>query len=160
MTTEKTDIFDAARAGQTQTVCQWLDDGGDIEIRNERGDVLVLLAVYYARVELVEELIRRGATVDARNNNGQRALAGACFKGFKSLVEILLNAGAEVNENSPAQKSPLMYAASYEHVGIVKLLLAAGAEANAKVDGKTALDLARDNLAHEVVPVLEPLTEA
>jgi len=146
---------DLARRGQHVELADMLDDGMDVNACNDRGDTLLLLSAYYGRDRCVNMLLERGASVDRPNLKKQRPLSGACFKGYLAVVKLLIDAGARLEETDAAIKTPLMYAASFEHATIVKLLLDAGARAEAMtLDGETALDLARINMAHEVVALL------
>jgi len=146
-----------ARSGDTSQLAIQLDSGLAVDTANERGDTLLLLACYYGRDDCVEMLLRRGASVDQANNKGQRPLTGASFKGYLGIVKQLIAAGARLEEEDSSIKTPLMYAASFEHGAVVKQLIEAGADINARNElGKTALDLARENLAHSVVAILAP----
>lgn len=146
-----------ARSGDTEGLSQLIETGLTIDATNDRGDSLLLLACYYGREDCVRLLLQHGASVDQANHKGQRPLTGASFKGYLGVVKQLIAAGARLEEEDDSIKTPLMYAASFEHVAIVENLIEAGADINATTaDGKTALDLARDNLAHSVVAILAP----
>lgn len=146
-----------ARGGDTERLAQLLQTGLAVDATNERGDSLLLLACYYGREDCVTLLLKHGASVDLANHKGQRPLTGASFKGYLGVVKQLISAGARLEEDDDSIKTPLMYAASFEHGAVVKQLIEAGADINATTaDGKTALDLARDNLAHSVVAILAP----
>ncbi len=150
-------VADLARSGETERLAAALDAGVAVNASNTRGDTLLLLACYHGREDCVRMLLARGAAVDLANHKGQRPLTGACFKGYVSIVERLLDAGARLEEDDGDIKTPLMYAASFDHGAIVKRLIAAGANVDATTkDGRTALDLARDNLATGVVALLAP----
>jgi len=148
---------DLARGGLHDELTGMLNDGIDVDSCNERGDTLLLLSAYYGRDRCVAMLLDRGASVDKPNLKQQRPLTGACFKGYLAVVKLLIAAGAHLEEEDTSIKTPLMYAASFEHTAIVRYLLDSGAKLDAKtVDGKNALDLARENTAHEVVALLAP----
>lgn len=88
-------MFDAARAGDADTLAAFLDAGGPVNLTNGTGDTLLMLAAYHAHPEAVNLLIERGADVDRLNDRGQSPLAGAVFKGAEEVVRALVAAGAD-----------------------------------------------------------------
>jgi len=88
-------MFDAARAGDADTLAAYLDAGGPVNLTNGTGDTLLMLAAYHAHPGAVNLLIERGADVDRLNDRGQSPLAGAVFKGAEEVVRALVAAGAD-----------------------------------------------------------------
>ncbi len=88
-------MFDAARAGDADTLAAFLDAGGPVNLTNGTGDTLLMLAAYHAHPGAVNLLIERGADVDRLNDRGQSPLAGAVFKGAEEVVRALVTAGAD-----------------------------------------------------------------
>ncbi|MBH0118668.1 ankyrin repeat domain-containing protein [Rhodococcus sp. NPDC003382] len=88
-------MFDAARAGDADTLAAFLDAGGPVNLTNGTGDTLLMLAAYHAHPGAVNLLIERGADVDRLNDRGQSPLAGAVFKGAEEVVRALVAAGAD-----------------------------------------------------------------
>ena len=56
-----TEIIDAARDGEIQTVVRFLDEGGDVNAFDARGRTLLVKSVVHSQVELCRVLIARGA---------------------------------------------------------------------------------------------------
>lgn len=88
-------VFDAARAGEADTLAAYLDAGVPVNLTNGTGDTLLMLAAYHAHPAAVRVLIERGADVDRPNDRGQSPLAGAVFKGAEEVVRALVTAGAD-----------------------------------------------------------------
>ena len=82
--------IEAARAGDAAMLAALLDAGVEVEVRNENGDGLLMLASYHGHVEATRFLLERGADPNVLNARGQAPLAGAVFKGDRAMVELLL----------------------------------------------------------------------
>ena len=75
-------------------------------------------------------------------------------------VAALISHGADVNARDQYGRTPLMRASGYGRAKVVEALLDAGADKQLKAtsgdwEGKTALDLARDENKGDVVAILE-----
>jgi ankyrin repeat protein len=137
------EVFDMARRGEAATLAAVISKGVPPNLRNEKGDSLVMLASYHGHADAVRTLIEHGANPDLRNDNGQTPIAGAAFKGFKEVIEALLAAGADVEGASPDGRTALMVAAMFNRTEIVELLIAHGADPQARdASGVTPLDAA------------------
>lgn len=103
-------VFDAARAGDADTLATYLDAGVPVNLTNGTGDTLVMLAAYHGHPVAVRVLVDRGADVDRLNDRGQSPLAGAVFKGEEEVVRILTDAGADPRHGHPtAADSAVMF---------------------------------------------------
>ena len=169
-TTDKDNGFTAlhmaARKGRSDAVLALLRNGAEVDKRAEpiieprysrprrcttalelavhEGDFGFLLE-HSAEVNLrvVDILLEHGADVNLMGSYGHSALANAAARGHKPLVEKLLGHGAEVNLCGD-RETPLTLAARRNRPAIVLALLRAGAELAARnYDGKTALQLAK-----------------
>jgi ankyrin repeat protein len=72
-----------------------IDAGVPIDVRNARGDTLLIIATYAEQAEVVADLLRRGAEKDAVNVNGQTAASCAVFRRNEPLLRTHLDAGAD-----------------------------------------------------------------
>lgn len=144
-------VFDMARHGDAGEFAALLDLGLPLDLRNDKGDSLLMLAAYNQNEPVVRHLLERGADPDLRNDKGQTPLAGVCFKGDLAIVELLLKHGAAVDGPEGSDRSPLMVAAMFDKIDIVERLLAHGADPN-KTDGGglSVLDLAKSMGASKV----------
>lgn len=87
--------FDAARAGRTGQLREWITAGLSVNLTNTAGDTLLLLAAYHDHPATVAALVALGADLDRVNDNGQTALAAAVFRRSEPSVTTLLRAGAD-----------------------------------------------------------------
>ncbi|WP_327298754.1 MULTISPECIES: ankyrin repeat domain-containing protein [unclassified Streptomyces] len=97
-----TRVFDLARQGETAALAAYVDAGVPVNLTNDRGDTLVMLAAYHGHAETVEALITRGGQADRANDRGQTPLAGAVFKGEDAVVRALLTGGADPEAGTPS----------------------------------------------------------
>ncbi|TDD36432.1 ankyrin repeat domain-containing protein [Actinomadura sp. KC06] len=97
-----TRLFEMARAGRTAELAEYVDAGVPVNLSNDKGDTLLMLAAYHGRAETVRALAARGADPERANDRGQRPLAGAVFKREADVVRALLDAGADPRAGSPS----------------------------------------------------------
>ncbi|MFI0372399.1 ATP-binding protein [Actinomadura sp. 1N219] len=97
-----TRLFEMARAGRTAELAEYVDAGVPVNLSNDKGDTLLMLAAYHGRAETVRALAARGADPERANDRGQRPLAGAVFKKEPDVVRALLDAGADPRAGSPS----------------------------------------------------------
>ena len=88
------EVFDVARRGDAAMLEALLSKGLPPNLRNDKGDSLVMLASYHGHADAVRVLLAHKADPDLRNDNGQTPIAGAAFKGFDDVIETLLDHGA------------------------------------------------------------------
>ncbi|MFT2816709.1 ankyrin repeat domain-containing protein [Leifsonia sp. A12D58] len=88
-------VFDLAREGQTGQLAEMIDAGVPIDVRNGRGDTLLIVAAYQEQLDTVAELLRRGADTSVVNAMGQTAISCAVFRNNEQILEALLDAGAD-----------------------------------------------------------------
>src|SRR3984957_5049767 len=155
------EVFDLARSGDAATLDALLHKGLPPNLRNEKGDTLVMLASYHGHADAVRVLLEHKADPDLRNDNGQTPIAGAAFKGFKPVIEVLLAHGADVEGASPEGRTALMIAAMFNRVEMVDFLIEHGANPDARdANGFTARDAAAKMGAPDTVARLAGATEA
>ena len=97
-----TRIFGFARAGDTADLVAYLDAGTPVNLANDRGDTLIMLAAYHGQLDTVKALLDRGADANKANDVGQTPLAGAVFKGENEIVAALVAGGADPNAGNPS----------------------------------------------------------
>jgi ankyrin repeat protein len=114
--------LDAARQGETGLLVSMLDAGMPVELHDEKGNSLLMLAAYHGHEDLVGELLQRSANPDARNDRGQTPLAGVAFKGHAGIAHLLLESGADPTADQGGGRTPVMFAALFGHKEIVALL--------------------------------------
>ena len=97
-----TKLFDLARSGQTELLAAYIDAGVAVNLSNEKGDSLTMLAAYHGHAATVRALLARGADPNRANDRGQTPLAGAVFKKAPEVVRALLDAGADPDAGTPS----------------------------------------------------------
>lgn len=95
-------MFDLARSGDTGELTAQVDAGLPVNLTNDRGDTLLILAAYHAHPETVAALLARGADHSRTNDRGQTALAAAVFRRDAAAVRALLDAGADPDHGNPS----------------------------------------------------------
>jgi ankyrin repeat protein len=147
-----------------KTVRLLLDNGADIEARDDEGATPLISAAAYGQIEIFELLIQRGASIRARDKRGMTPLmAAACecalstMNSTYDIVRILLEKGANVNAQDHDGVTALMTAAAgFGSAAIVRLLLDHGANPAARNKrGETALTLAAQQDRQDKVRLLK-----
>ncbi|MFF0384198.1 ankyrin repeat domain-containing protein [Streptomyces sp. NPDC004286] len=95
-------LFDLARYGDTGTLAGYLDAGAPVNLTNDKGNTLLMLAAYNGHLPAVVELLMRGADPDRPNDRGQTPLSGAVFKNQIDIIDLLLQHGADPLTGSPS----------------------------------------------------------
>lgn len=112
-------LFDAARAGETVMLQNYIRAGAPARMTNAAGDSLLMLAAYNGQAETVAALLAEGAEAESLNDRGQSPLAGAVFKGDTDVVRVLVDAGADPQAGTP---SALAAARMFERTDMLPLL--------------------------------------
>lgn len=137
-------VFQYARLGHHAELLDLLGMGLPPNLRNDKGDTLLMLAAYHGHVETVGVLMAHKADPEIANDRGQTPLAAAAFKGAMPVVLALLDGGAAVDGAGPDGRTALMTAAMFNRVEMVETLLARGADpARRDAGGHTAETAAR-----------------
>jgi hypothetical protein len=154
-------VFGYARAGASAELAPLLAQGLPANLRNERGDSLLMLACYHGHLDTARLLLEHGADPEIMNDAGQAPLHGAAFKGDLAIATLLLEHGAQVDCAGPNGKTALLFAAMFNRTDIARLLLARGADPfRLDADGNAILEAARRMGALETVALLTTATHA
>jgi ankyrin repeat protein len=73
-----------------------------VNLANDSGDTLVMLAAYHGHPDTVRALLAEGADPNRANDKGQTPIAGAVFKGETGVVRALLDGGADPAAGQPS----------------------------------------------------------
>ncbi|NBE83117.1 ankyrin repeat domain-containing protein [Micromonospora rubida] len=95
-------MFDLARGGATEELSANVDAGLPVNMTNDKGDTLLILAAYHNHPDTVAALLARGADHARVNDRGQTALAAAVFRKNPDTVRALLAAGADPEHGGPS----------------------------------------------------------
>jgi uncharacterized protein len=94
--------FTAARGGAATELEALVNAGVPVNLCNESGDTLIMLAAYHGHLEAVKTLVRLGADANRANDRDQTPIAGAVFKGEDEIVTALLDGGADPFAGQPS----------------------------------------------------------
>ncbi|MCW1921974.1 ankyrin repeat domain-containing protein [Luteolibacter arcticus] len=114
--------LDAARQGDAEMLRPMLEAGMPVELKDGKGNTLLMLAAYHGNAGTVALLLEKGAEPDVRNDRDQTPLAGVAFKGHLDVARVLLKAGADPLADQGGGKTPVMFAAMFGHPEMVALL--------------------------------------
>ena len=97
-------MFELARSGGGRDLAHNVDAGLPVNLTNDKGDTLLILAAYHQHLETVRALLARGADPARVNDRGQTALSAAVFRRSGEIVEALLGGGADPDAGSPSAR--------------------------------------------------------
>ena len=112
-------VFDLARGGYTDELVAYVDAGVPVDLTNDKGDTLLILAAYHGHPETVGALLDRGADHSRANDRGQTALAAAVFRQSADTVTRLIDAGADPDAGGPSARATAIF---FELPAMVELL--------------------------------------
>lgn len=95
-------MFDLARGGRTADLVEYVGAGLPVNLTNDKGDTLLILAAYHDHPDTVRGLLASGADTERVNDRGQTALAAAVFRRSAESVDALLSAGADPSTGAPS----------------------------------------------------------
>ena len=140
-------LSDAIMQGNVDTIKQFLDNGGNVNLTNKYNEDLLYRAVLAGNNDIVKLLIDRGALVNKRYIDNQTALhfTVTSDETIKSTI-MLIDKGADVNAEDGYKRTPLFYALTSQYketILTIDLLIMKGANVNdVDVDGFTPLHIA------------------
>ena len=152
----QTDVFSAARSGDTEAIAKlYMLNADTINAENQQGYTPVILACYYDQTAVLKVLMQYKVELNEKPNS-PTALQAAAYKGFTDCVKLLLDYGANPNIADANGTTPLIYAVQFSHTEIVDLLLKKGASVNYKdPNGFTAINYAENLGLTEILALLK-----
>ena len=136
-------LMEASYQGHIDCVSILLENGADVDERNEDGDTALMWASAKGNIEIVKKLLENGADVNAESYIGWAPLRFASEEpNQRETVRILVKSGANINAKDDIGLTALMEAVRSEDIDIVTFLLQNGADVHVKDHRKnTALIL-------------------
>ena len=119
-----TALMRAGLDGDTETVRELIQQGVDINERDENGRTALMFAAMNSHYETTQVLLESGADVQAKSKEGGTALmAAAGIGGDLRIVQALLDRGAVVHATmEKTNESAVTFAEKYGRVEIAQLL--------------------------------------
>src|SRR5215813_3272825 len=119
-----TALMRAALDGDTETVRELIQQGADINQRDDFGRTALMFAVMNMHYETMKVLLEDGADVQTRSTDGGTALmAAAGMAGDLRMVQALLDRGADVHARlRETNETALTFAEKYGRNEIAQLL--------------------------------------
>ena len=118
----------AAGVGNLARVRSLVEQGADVDAKDELGWTPLHWAASLGRTETVEFLAAKGANVNARDNRGNTPLHDAAAAGHRDMTELLIGKGADTAPRDKQGWTPLMYAEQRRHSEVAELLRKHGAK--------------------------------
>jgi ankyrin repeat protein len=132
-------FFFAASTGHTELIKLFLDEGLDINVRNEAGvTALIEACTSEGHYRTVQFFLENGADPTAKTNPlGHTALHAAALNNKHEMISFLRNAGADLNARDASGATPLLCAAHRGHTETIDWLLSFGADINIPANNGT-----------------------
>ena len=105
-------VFQYARMGHAEDLATLFGQGLPANLRNDKGDSLLMLAAYNGQAEATRVILEAGGDPELANDRGQTPLGAACFKGGEEIVRLLLEHGARIEGHGGDGRTPLMIASA------------------------------------------------
>ncbi|GLS44075.1 ankyrin repeat protein [Methylobacterium brachythecii] len=87
-------IFHFAQAGHAEELSELFEHGLPANLRNDRGDSLLMLAAAHGQEAAARIILEAGGDPELANDHGETPLAAATAKGETGIVRLLLEHGA------------------------------------------------------------------
>ena len=152
---ETSPAFMAAERGDANALSSILDDGFDIESRNNRGQTLLICAASARQSQNVRLLLERGASIESRDNEGQTALLAASSSHSFDSAKLLVAAGADLDARNGEGETPLLAAMAMSY-RLPLYLIEEGANVNLRNNyGNSPLEMCELYEAYLREPLLQ-----
>jgi len=147
-----TALHTAAYYGHTEVVKLLLNNGADIEAKDDDDWTPLHFAARFRHTEVAELLLQNGANIEAKESDDMTPLHNATFGRCTEVVKLLLSYGADVNAKDNSDQVPLDFA---NDAATAALLLAKGAKIYKRTDdGKKVVERLTELRADELMPEL------
>ena len=138
-------LHEAAKNGDIKALRWHLEQGVDIDQKDDGGNTALLLAAKNGHLKAVKWLYEKGANIDESNNEGDTALLLAAFEGNWDVLDYLYEKGANIDESNNEGDTALLLAAVEGNWDAVGDLYEKGANIDeSNNQGDTAFSLATD----------------
>jgi len=148
-------LHQAANNGHTDIVAYLIDQGADVNIRTEGGDVPLHSAARNGHIKVMQLLIDNGTDLKQWGTGCGTPLQWAARADQLRAAKLLIESGADVdNKGSKPLYGPLRDAIGNENPKMVELLLQHGANVDAVVNGCSSLHFSYSIRNAEIAQIL------
>ena len=153
--TFKLALLQAANVGHDEAVQFLLKLGGNVNVKDNKGQTTLMIASQKGHIQVIECLLKEHADVNIQTNDGWTALMIASHYAHTQVIEQLLRKHPDVNLQNKKGTTSLMLASQNGHTQVVEQLLKEQAAVNLQnKEGTTSLMLASQNGHTQVVEQL------
>ncbi|MBN2658543.1 MAG: ankyrin repeat domain-containing protein [Spirochaetales bacterium] len=122
------DLVDALNKKMYLRIRSLLDQGADLEKKDDAGRSPLTLMVISGNVDMVRLLIQYGSNINSIDDRGYTALHYAVETGQYNIAEILILKGAETNSINNQEETPVYLALKNNDIQMTELLIRNGGE--------------------------------
>ena len=129
MSAKETELAQAARGNQLQTMERLIAEGVSADAKNEHGTPVLVLAAEGGHLDALKLLRRHGANLDATDSGGETALMEVALSGKADCAGALLEWGADKDAADTSYGNTALHAAAGQpKAKAVHVVVAPGAE--------------------------------
>ncbi|WP_265034646.1 MULTISPECIES: ankyrin repeat domain-containing protein [unclassified Wolbachia] len=133
-------IIESVVEGNDNQVLRCLNDGADVNAKNDNKKAILHMASLRGMTSIVELLLKNGVDINTKNNQGNTALHFASYLSNNTIVTFPLKREAKADVKDNKGETTLHFAFYNNYSAIVELLLENGADINIQDHlGRTAL---------------------
>jgi len=122
------DLIDALNNKMYLRIRALLDQGADLEKKDDTGRSPLTLMVISGNADMVRLLLQYGSNINSIDDRGYTALHYAVETGQFNLAEMLILEGAETNSINNAEETPVYLALKNNDIQMTELLIRNGGE--------------------------------
>lgn len=122
------DLMDALNHNNQMMIRQLLENGTDLEKKNDLGLSPLLEMVKSGNSEMVQLLLQYGVNINSIDNEGYTALHYAVRLGYQNIAKLLILNGAETNSINNSDETPVYISLKNNDIKMTELLIKHGGE--------------------------------
>ncbi|CAG8385864.1 unnamed protein product [Penicillium salamii] len=151
----RTPLSLAAEDGFVDIIELLLNNGADVESRDETGRTPLSWAVENGHLNVTELLLENGANTESQDKTGRIILSWAVKGGFVDIIELLIKNGTKLESRDQSGRTSFSWAVENRFLDTIQLLLNNGAELESRDEtGRTPLFRAAENGHLDVMELL------
>jgi ankyrin repeat protein len=116
-------LLQATQRADKEAVLALLQQGANINVRDDQGRTPVMLATYQHNTDMVKTLLEVGADVNIRDNDKANPLLHSAAMGWLDILQLAINAHADTTLTNRHGGISIIPASERGHVEIVRALL-------------------------------------